>query len=143
MNSACGPFTKNKEIIQKSKETRDSRYIYQNKLDKACFQHDIAYRDFKDLLRRTTSDKVLCDKAFNLAKNPKYDINADLLQWFIIFLIESLQVMLLKLKLCHTKNLKQNYTSQLLENLKKVRYTLLLKTIFEVLIFRYAIKMSI
>ena len=65
--SACGPFTKNKERIQKFKETGDSRYIYQNELDKACFQHDIAYRDFKDLTRRTTSDKILRDKAFNIA----------------------------------------------------------------------------
>ena len=71
--SACGPFTKNKERIKKFKETGDSRYIYQNKLDKACFQHDMAYGDFKDLARRTASDKVLRDKAFNVAKNPKYD----------------------------------------------------------------------
>ena len=49
--SACGPFTKNKERIQKFKETRDSRCIYQNELDKACFQHDMAYGDFKDLAR--------------------------------------------------------------------------------------------
>ena len=71
--SACGPFTKNKERIKKFKETGDSRYIYQNKLDKACFQHDMAYGDFKDLARRTASDKILRDKAFNIAKNPKYD----------------------------------------------------------------------
>ena len=43
--SACGPFTKNKERIQKYKETGDSRYIYRNELDKACFQHDTAYGD--------------------------------------------------------------------------------------------------
>ena len=55
--SACGPFTKNKEIIQKFKETGNSRYIYQNELDKACFQHDMAHGDFKDLTRRTASDK--------------------------------------------------------------------------------------
>ena len=72
--SACGLFTENKERIQKFKETGDSGYIYQNKLDKACVQHDMAYRDFKDLPRYTTSDKVLQDKAFNFAKNPKYDI---------------------------------------------------------------------
>ena len=42
-------------------------------VDKACFQHDMAYGDFKDLARRTASDKVLRDKAFNIAKNPKYD----------------------------------------------------------------------
>ena len=46
---ACGPFTKNKERIQKFKETRDSRYIYQNKLDKVCFQHDMDCGDFKRL----------------------------------------------------------------------------------------------
>ena len=39
--SACRPFTKNKERIQKFKETRDSRYIYQNELDKVCFQHNM------------------------------------------------------------------------------------------------------
>ena len=71
--SACGPFTKIKERIQKFKETGDTSYIYKNELDKVCFQHDIAYRDFKDLARRTPSDKVLKDKAFNIAKNPKYD----------------------------------------------------------------------
>ena len=49
--SACGPFTKNKKRIQKFKETRDSRYIYKNELGKACFQHDMAYGDFKDLAK--------------------------------------------------------------------------------------------
>ena len=47
-NCACGPFTKNKERIQMFKETGDTKYIYRNKLDKACFHHDMAYRDFKD-----------------------------------------------------------------------------------------------
>ena len=70
--SACGPFTKNKERIQKFKETGGSRYIYQKELDKACFQHDMAYGDFKDLTRKTASDKILHKKAFNIAKNPKY-----------------------------------------------------------------------
>ena len=55
------------------KETGDSRYIYQNELDKTCFEHDIAYRDFKDLTRRKASDKLLRDKVFNIAKNSKYD----------------------------------------------------------------------
>ena len=49
------------------------RHIYQNELDKAFFQHDMAYRDFKDLSGRTASDKVLCDKALHIANNPKYD----------------------------------------------------------------------
>ena len=60
--SACRPFTKTKERIQKFKETGDSRYIHRNELDKACFQHDTAYGDFKDLARRIASDKVLRDK---------------------------------------------------------------------------------
>ena len=72
-NSACGPLTKNKERIQKVKETRDSRCFYQNELDKACFQHEVAYEDFKDLTRRTASDKILRDEAFDIVKNPKYD----------------------------------------------------------------------
>ena len=71
--SACGPFTKNKERIRKFKETGDICYIYKNELDKACFQHDVAYGDFKDLKRRTFSERVLKNKAFNIAKNPKYD----------------------------------------------------------------------
>ena len=71
--SACGSFTKNKERIRKFKETRDSRYIYQNKLDKVCFQNDMAYGDFKKLTRGTVSDKVLRDIAFDTADNPKYD----------------------------------------------------------------------
>ena len=40
--SACGPFTKNKEIMQKFKQTGDAKYIYKYELDKACFQHDMA-----------------------------------------------------------------------------------------------------
>ena len=73
MYSVCGPFTKNKERIQKFEETEDSRYIYQNEADIACFQLDMAYGDFKNLIRRTTSDEILRDKAFNIAKNPNYD----------------------------------------------------------------------
>ena len=68
--SACGLFTKNKGRIQKFKETGDTRYICKNELDKACFQHDMAYGDFKDLERGAASDKVFGDKAFNVAKNP-------------------------------------------------------------------------
>ena len=71
--SACGPFTKNKKRIQKFKETGNSKYIYQNELDKACFQHDMACGDFKDLTIGTDSDKILCVKAFSIAKTPEYD----------------------------------------------------------------------
>ena len=68
---AFGPFTK-KGRIQKYKETGDTKYINRNELDKACFQHDMAYENLKDLTRRTASDKILRDKAFNISKNPKF-----------------------------------------------------------------------
>ena len=55
--SACGPFTKNKQKIQKFKERGDTSYIYKNELDKACFQHDMAYVDFKDLAKMTAAIK--------------------------------------------------------------------------------------
>ena len=67
--SACGPFTKHKQRIQKFMQTGDTNYIYRNELDKACFQHDVAYSDSKDLAKRTQSDKVLTDKAFESAKS--------------------------------------------------------------------------
>ena len=62
--SACGLFTKNIERIQKFKEAGDTKYIYKNELDKAYFQHDMAYGYFKDLARRTASDQVIRDNAF-------------------------------------------------------------------------------
>ena len=70
---ACGPFTKNKERIQKFKEAGDLIYIYQKELDKVCFQHDMAYGDFQKLNRRTFADKELHDKAFNNANDRKCD----------------------------------------------------------------------
>ena len=72
--SACRPFMKNKERIKNFKKTEDTKYIYKNELDEACFQHDMAYGDFKDWARRIYSDKYLRDKAFNIEKNPKYDV---------------------------------------------------------------------
>ena len=90
--SACEPFTKNKERIQKFKETGDTNYIYENDLDKACFQHDVADGDFKDLARRTDSDKVLRDKAFSIVKILNMtDIKGSWLLRFTNFLIKSWQ----------------------------------------------------
>ena len=71
--SACGPFTKHKQRIQKFKETGDTDYIYKSELDKACFAHDAAYSESKNLTKRTIADKILRDKAFNIAKDTKYD----------------------------------------------------------------------
>ena len=71
--SVCRQFTINKETIQKFKETGDTKYIYENERDKACFQHDMAYGEFTDLAGRTAFVKVLRDKAFNITKNAKFD----------------------------------------------------------------------
>ena len=68
--SACGPFTKNKERIKKFMQSGNTDFVYINELDKACFQHDMAYGKSKDLVKRTQSDKVLRDKAFTIASNP-------------------------------------------------------------------------
>ena len=71
--SACGPFTKDKERIEKFMQTGNTHFIYKSELDKACFQHDIAYGKSKDLVKRTQSDKIMRDKAFKIASDPKYD----------------------------------------------------------------------
>ena len=68
------------------------------------FQHDMAYSDFKDLLKRTVAGKVLRDKTFNIAKSLKYDGYQRGLHWLINLLIKSILVVVLKVKLFQTKN---------------------------------------
>ena len=65
-------ITKNKERTEKFMKTGNTDFIYSNELDKACFQHNMAYGKAKDLLR-SQSDKVLRDKAFKIASDSKYD----------------------------------------------------------------------
>ena len=89
--SACVLFTKNKERIKKIKRTGDTNYIYKNELDKACFQHSMAYVDFKDLAKRTAFDKVL----ILLEVLNTTDIKGGLLLWFTSFLIKKRQVVAL------------------------------------------------
>ena len=71
--SAWGPFTKSKERYEKFMQTGNTDFIYKNELDKASFQHDMGFDKSKDLAKRTQSDKVLRDKAFKIASDPKYD----------------------------------------------------------------------
>ena len=71
--SACGPFTKHRERIQKFRETVKLKYLYRNELDKACFTHDAAFSDSKDLAKRTISDKIFKDRAYEIARNRSYD----------------------------------------------------------------------
>ena len=70
--SACCPFTRNKERIERFMQTGNTYFIYRNELDKACFQDDMVYDKSKDLTKRTQSDKVLRNKAFKIISDPKY-----------------------------------------------------------------------
>ena len=81
--SACSSFPKNKERIEKFMATDNTYFIYRNKLDKACFQHDMAYGKSKDLADRTKSDNVLREKAFKIASDPKYDYYLRGLAWMV------------------------------------------------------------
>ena len=71
--SACGPFTKHCERIQKFREIGDLNHICKNQLDKACFVHDTAYSDTKDLAKRTISGRTWKDRAYAIAINFKYN----------------------------------------------------------------------
>ena len=103
--SACGSFAKNKERIQKFEEIGDSKYIYRNELDKGCSQHDMAYGDFKELIRITASDKVLEIRHLLLLKiQNMMNVKEDLLPWFITFLIKSQQLVVLETKLHKISN---------------------------------------
>ena len=70
--SACGPFTKHRERIQKFRETGNLKYLSRNELDKACFVHNAAYSDSNDLAKRTILDKILKDRAYEIARNCGY-----------------------------------------------------------------------
>ena len=70
--SACGAFTKHCERIQKFRETSNLKHLCRNELGKACFAHDPAYSDGKDLTKRTISDRILKDRAYEIARNSLY-----------------------------------------------------------------------
>ena len=71
--SNCGPFSKHRERTQKFRETGNLKNLYRNELDKAYFAHDAAYSDSKDLAKKTISDKILKDRAYEIARNRGYD----------------------------------------------------------------------
>ena len=71
--SVCGPFTKNKENIEKFMQTGNTNFIYKNELDKTCFQHDMAYGKSKDLAKGTQLDKVFREKVTKIASDLRYD----------------------------------------------------------------------
>ena len=127
--SACGSFTRKKERIEKFMQTGNTDFIYRNELDKACFEHDMAYGKSKDLAKRTQSDKVLRDKAFRIAS----DLNMmDYLPWFTSILIKRLVEVVLTLEQIMKSQMK--FIGRLLENLRDKNFIHLLETIFGVLI---------
>ena len=135
--SACGQFTKNKERIEKFIQPGNTDFIYKNELDKACSQHDKAYGKSKDLMKRTQSDKVLKDKAFKIASNPKYDGYQRGLASMVYKFFDNKSASLDKSKgngIINKPNYQLNFINQLLENLKKETFIHILKTIFGVLI---------
>ena len=71
--SACGPFTKHRDRNEKFSEKGNLKHLYRSELDKACFAHDAAYFDSKDLAKRPISDKILKDRADEIARNRNYD----------------------------------------------------------------------
>ena len=110
-HDACGQFPRNKERIQKFKETGDSRCIYQNELDKACFQHDIAYGDCKIYQEEELTVKYVMKYLISL----KYVGYGRGLASVVHNFFDKMSV-LLKVKLCQTKNYQKNYTNQLLDS---------------------------
>ena len=105
----------------------------QNELEKACFQHDMAYGDFKGLTRKAVSDKILCDKEFNIAKNLKYDGYQRRLASMVYKIFnKKLLGKQLKKRISLIKDYQKNYTNQLSENSFIEKH--LLKIIFEILV---------
>ena len=110
--SVCGPFKKNKKWIKIFKEMGHSGYFHQKELDKAFFKNGMAYGHSKDLTRRTASNKILRDKAFDIIKNPKYDENQHGLASMVYIFLDK------KSSCCGTKN--ENISNEeLAEELEK------------------------
>ena len=125
--SACGPFTRNKETIEKFMQNGNTDFIYKTALDKTCFQHDMAYGKSKDLTKRTQSDKI---------KHLKLRVIQNMMvikeDQFTSFLIKSLVEVVLLIN--QITNLRVNFISRLLENLNDEKFIHRLETIFGVLI---------
>ena len=129
--SACGPFTKNKQRIEKFMQTGNTDFIYKHELDKACVQHDMAYGKSKDLTKGTQSDKEIKHLKLQMTQNMMV-IKEDYFQWFTSFLIKSLVEVVLTLN--QIINLQMNFIDRLLENFRPEKFIHLLETTFGALI---------
>ena len=131
--SACGPFTRNIEIIAKFMQTGNTDFIYRNELDEACFRHDMAYGKSKDFAKRTQSNKVLRDKAFKFASDPKYDgYQRGLASMVSKFFDKSLKEVVLMLNQIISSQM--NFIGRLLESSRDEKFIHCFETIFGVLI---------
>ena len=126
--SACGPFTKNKERIGKFMKTGKTDFKYKNELDRACFQHDVVYGRSKDLAKRAQPGKVLRDKAFKTASDPKYDGY----RWFTSFLIQNLAEVVLVME--QLISLQMSFINPSLKHLRKEKFIYHIETLFEAFI---------
>ena len=135
---ACGPFTRNKERIEKIMQTGNTDFIFRNELDKACFQHDMAYGESKDLAKKTQSDKVLRDKALKIASDPKYDSYqrglASVVYKFFDKKSASLNLVEVVLTLSQIIISRVKFIGRFIENLSDKKFIHRLETIFGVLI---------
>ena len=127
--SASGPFTKNKERIEKFMPTGNTDIIYKNEFDRAYFQHDMAYGKTKDLGRRTQSINVSRNKAFKIASDPKYDgyergLASMVYKFFDKTLVEVVSLM------NKIINWQRSFINQLFKNSKKIKFIRLSETIF-------------
>ena len=114
---------------KKLKKQRDSKYIYQNELDKVCFRYVVAYKVFKGFAKRTVCYKVFHNIAFNIAKIQNImNTKEVLLQWLTNFLIKGCYSQRNK----KIKNWQKNHTSPRLENFKNLKHINPLEAIFEV-----------
>ena len=130
-NTVRRPSTKNKERIEKFMQTGNTYFIYRNELDKVCFQHSMALGKSKDLAKRTQSGKVLRDKAFKIASDPKYDGYQRELASIVYKFFDKRKVFV---DLNQIINLQMNFESRSLENSREERFIHLSETIFGVLI---------
>ena len=130
-NTVRRPSTKNKERIEKFMQTGNTYFIYRSELDKVCFQHSMALGKSKDLAKRTQSGKVLRDKAFKIASDPKYDGYQRELASIVYKFFDKRKVFV---DLNQIINLQMNFESRSLENSREERFIHLSETIFGVLI---------
>ena len=130
----AGHLQKTKKEFKNLKK-QDTSYIYKNELDKACFQHDMAYGNFNDLKRRTASDKVLRDKAFDIAKNPKYDGYQRGLAYMVYkFFDKKSKGCDVNIEVKHNEQLAKELHKPIIRNFKKEQFVLDLELIFGELI---------